>query len=146
MKKALVVGAVAIAAFVLLTGFGGHHRGPFHHDAAKMRKHLDFRINDILDDLNATEAQRSQIHAIKDRLHAELEGTASQRQAAREAVHQEWRSARPDAARLHALVDQHLDAARAVLHKAVDAFVEVHAVLTPEQRAQLEEKLPAHGH
>ncbi len=55
----------------------------------------------------------------------------------------QWESANPDRARLHALVDQRIDAMRAFAHQAVDAGIEVHGVLTPEQRAKLEKKVAA---
>jgi Spy/CpxP family protein refolding chaperone len=95
------------------------------------------RVDDALDDLEATPEQRARIHAVKDRL-----VTAAQEARAKGGDHRAellaaWRSERPDAAALHALVDQHLDAMRAVAHQAVDGAVEVHATLTPEQREKL---------
>jgi Spy/CpxP family protein refolding chaperone len=141
MKKRTLATLVAGAAgLVLLSGFAGgcgHHPRTADEISAAVTSHVD----DALDDLKATDAQRQQIHAIKDRLLAE--GLAL-RQAG-EPVHQEvlaqWNSANPDRARLHALVDERIDALRAFAHDAVDAGVDVHDVLTPEQRAQVTQKV-----
>jgi periplasmic protein CpxP/Spy len=56
----------------------------------------------------------------------------------------EWKAASPDKARLHQLVDERVEAFRKVAHEAVDAGVEVHDVLTPEQRAKITKKAERH--
>ena len=43
-----------------------------------------------------------------------------------------------------ALVDARIDAMRTMAHEAVDAAAEVHATLTPEQRAQVSKRLRRH--
>jgi Spy/CpxP family protein refolding chaperone len=102
------------------------------------------RVVDALDDLDATPEQRTRIHAVKDRLL-----TAAQEARAKGGDHRAellaaWRSEQPDAARLHALVDQHLDEMRAVAHQAVDGAIEVHDTLTPAQREKLATKAERH--
>jgi Spy/CpxP family protein refolding chaperone len=52
-----------------------------------------------------------------------------------------WKSETPDAAKLHALVDQRADEMRKLAHEAVDAGIEVHGILTPDQRAKLTKKI-----
>jgi Spy/CpxP family protein refolding chaperone len=134
----LVAGA---AGFVLLSGFAG---GCGHHhprDPAEVAAAVTAHVDDALDDLKATDAQRTQIHAVKDRMLAK----ALALHQAGEPLHQEllaqWNSPNPDRARLHALVDQQVDAMRAFAHDAVDAGADVHDVLTPEQRAQVTKKV-----
>ena len=61
-----------------------------------------------------------------------------------------WRERRdePDAKKLHALVDERVDEMRALAHQAVDSAIELHGVLTPEQRAEIakrvEERMAEH--
>lgn len=130
-----------LVGVVLLAGWGGRCGHPRSHDPAEMAAFITDRVDDTLDDLDATDAQRQQIHAIKDRLLAK----GAQLHQGREAVHAEvvtqWQSANPDRARLHALVDERFEAMRALAHEAVDAGVETHGILTPEQRAQLTKKV-----
>ncbi len=130
-----------LAGVVVLAGWGGrcgHHRS---HDPAEMAAFVTDRVDDTLDDLDATDAQRQQIHAIKDRLLTKGAALHQGREAFHGEVLTQWQSANPDRARLHALVDERFEAMRALAHEAVDAGVEVHGVLTPEQRAQLTKKV-----
>ncbi|WP_223637002.1 Spy/CpxP family protein refolding chaperone [Corallococcus sp. EGB] len=137
MKKTLVIAGTAVVAVTLLTGFGfgRHHRGS--PDPERINQMITWKLDDKLDDLNATEAQRSSIHAVKDRLLNEGQALMEGQKAARSEAVTQLASDTPDAAKLHALVDARVDAARAFAHKAVDAVLEVHRTLTPAQRQEL---------
>jgi Spy/CpxP family protein refolding chaperone len=128
------------AAVLALAGFG-RCGGPHPRDPSQMAAFVTDRVDDMLDDLNATDAQRQQIHAIKDRLLAQALEMHKDGEPLHAEVKAQWESATPDRARLHSLVDQRFDAMRAFAHQAVDAAVEVHDILTPEQRAKLERKM-----
>jgi protein CpxP len=140
MKGKLWMAVAGVAAVLALAGFGrcGGHPS---HDPARMAAFVTDRVDDLLDDLNATDAQRQQIHAIKDRLLAKAAELHQSGEPLHGEVLSQWRSANPDRARLHALVDQQVDAMRAFGHEMVDAGIEVHDILTPEQRAKLEKKI-----
>jgi Spy/CpxP family protein refolding chaperone len=137
MKKILTVGS-AILAVVLLSGFGwrGGHGG-WGRDPERMKQFVTWRLDDKLEDLKATEAQKKSIHGIKDRLFEDGKQVMAGQQAAREEAFTQLSSERPDAAKLHALVDERFEAMRALAHKATDAALEAHKVLTPEQRKAL---------
>ncbi|MBN8465791.1 periplasmic heavy metal sensor [Corallococcus exiguus] len=137
MKKTLVIAGTAVVAVTLLTGFGWgrHHRGT--PDPERINQMVTWKLDDKLDDLNATEAQRSSIHAVKDRLLNEGQSLMEGQKAARSEAVAQLASETPDSAKLHALVDARIDAARAFAHKAVDAVLEVHRTLTPDQRKEL---------
>jgi periplasmic protein CpxP/Spy len=148
-KKTLgagAAGALLLGGAAALTGFAGGcgHHGGHGRDPAAMAAFVTDRVDDALDDLDATPEQRARIHAVKDRLLAKAQET----HAARGDTHSEllaaWRSETPDAARLHALVDQHVDAMRAMAHEAVDGAIEVHDTLTPAQREKLAAKAERH--
>lgn len=131
-----VVGVVALAGF--RGGCGGHHRGG--HDPERMAAFVTDRVDDALDDIDATPEQRAQIHAVKDRLVEAAVKAHQGRRATHDTILEEWRSASPDAAKLHALVDERVDEMRALAHEAVDAGIEVHGILTPEQREKISRK------
>jgi periplasmic protein CpxP/Spy len=144
MRKTIFLGLVLAAGVVALAGFarGWHHR----HDPARMAEFVTARVDEALEEVNATPEQRDRIHAVKDRMLAranELHGTRGEDRAAFLAA---WKADAPDAAALHALVDQRADAMRALAHEAVDAGLEVHGILTPDQRAKLAEKLERRRH
>jgi Spy/CpxP family protein refolding chaperone len=146
MKKILGGAAAAllvVAGVVGLTGFAGGcggHGGWHGRDPARMAGFVTDRVDDLLDDVDATPEQRTRIQAVKDRLLAAGEQARGGRREAHEAVVAEWKAETPDAARLHALVDARVEEMRALAHQAVDAGVEVHGVLTPEQRERLSRK------
>ena len=144
MKKILGAAAAALlvaVGFVALTGFrggcGGHRHG---RDPAEVAAFATDRVDDALDDLDATPEQRTRVHAVKDRLLAAAQAARGDHHEAHEALLAEWKSASPDAAKLHVLVDARADELRALAHQAVDAGVEVHGILTPEQREKLARK------
>ncbi|RKH32814.1 periplasmic heavy metal sensor [Corallococcus praedator] len=139
MKKKLIIAGTAVVAVTLLTGFGfggrgGHHGSP---DPERIKQMVTWKLDDKLDDLDATEAQRSSIHAVKDRLLAEGQQLMEGQQAVRTEALAQLESPTPDAAKLHALVDSRIDAFRAFAHKATDAVLEMHRTLTPAQRQEL---------
>lgn len=132
---------LAVAAFALLTGFRpaggpGFHRG------------LDERIERALDEIDATDAQRARIREIRDRLKARLEtqkaDRAKHRQEMKEEQRRFWTSEEPDVAELRARIDERIERHRAHAYAVADAMVEIHGVLTPEQRAQVADLVERH--
>jgi Spy/CpxP family protein refolding chaperone len=141
MKRALITLA-GVAGVVALAGWGACGR-PDPHNPAEMAAFVNARVNETLDDLSATDAQRTQIHAIVNDLLAKGQQLHQGSDEARAEVLAQWQSPNPDRARLHALVDQRFDAMRAFAHQAVDSGVQVHDALTPEQRTKLTAKIQA---
>lgn len=143
MRKPVVVVA-AVSAVVLLSAFGPGRFGCGGTPEERFDRAQSYaadRINDKLDDLEATDAQRARISQIEQALFAEAKPLVlSNRQVKLEIVN-ELRGETPDAAKLHALVDARAAEYQALAHRMVDAAVEVHGLLTPEQRAELNAEL-----
>lgn len=138
MQKKLIAVGSAVLAVVLLSGFawrGGH--GGWGRDPERIKQFVTWRLDDKLEDLKATEAQKKSIHALKDRLFEDGQQMMEGQRAARAEAFAQLTSEKPDAAKLHALVDARFEAMRALAHKATDAALEAHQVLTPEQRKAL---------
>jgi Spy/CpxP family protein refolding chaperone len=137
------IGAAGIVAVGALAAWRGGGCGPhgLGRDPAAVAAFVTDRVDDALDDLEATPAQREQVHAAKQRLLDRGAGERAAGRAAREAMLAEWRAASPDRARLHALVDERARAMTALAHAAVDEVLEVHASLAPEQREKLVRKV-----
>lgn len=146
MKKLIAAGS-AVLAVVLLSGFAAHagHRGGWGHPSPeRMKQFLTWRVDSKLDDVKATDAQRQSIHAIEDRLFTDAQPLMADQKAAREEAFTQLTSDTPDARKLHALVDARIEAMRAFAHKATDAALEAHKVLTPEQRKALADDFREH--
>lgn len=137
------LGAAALVAVGGLAAWRGGGCGAHGHgrDPAAVAAFVTDRVDDALDDLEATPAQRERIHAVKQRLFEKGAAERDAGRAARAALLAEWKAGTPDAARLHALVDERAAAMTALAHEAVDAAVEVHGALTPEQREKLTRKV-----
>lgn len=137
MKKQIAIVTSAVLAVVLLSGFafrGGHG---WSHNPERIKQMVTWRLNDKLDDLEATDAQVKSINAVKDRLFEDGVQLMEEQHGARTEAFTQLSSDSPDAQKLHALVDARLDAMRAFAHKMTDAALEVHGTLTPEQRKEL---------
>ncbi len=139
-RTRILLGLASVAGLVVLAGWAGPcgHRP---RDPAEMAAFVRDRVDDALDDLSATDAQRTQIHAIEERMLAKAAALHQGHEADRAELLAQWNSPTPDRAKLHAMVDQRFEAMRALAHEAVDAGVEVHDVLTPEQRAKVTKKV-----
>jgi protein CpxP len=137
MKKKIAIAASAVLAVVLLSGFafrGGHGWG---HNPERIKQMITWRLNDKLEDLDATDAQRQSINAVKDRLFEDGVQLMEEHHGSRAEAFTQLSSDAPDAQKLHSLVDARIDAMRAFAHKMTDAALEVHGTLTPEQRKEL---------
>ena len=147
-KKTLAGGAALVAILggaAVLTGFAGgcHGRGHGLHgrDPAAQAAAVTEHVDEALDDLDATPAQRTKVHEVKDRLLASARTAHEGREEDHAALLAAWRSPNPDRAALLARVDARIDALRALAHEAVDGALEVQATLTPEQREKLARKV-----
>ncbi|MCB9544755.1 MAG: periplasmic heavy metal sensor [Myxococcales bacterium] len=133
------------AGIGLLASAGGAyafwHRGGHGPRLEKMKKYLDFHLNDVLDDLEADQGQRDRVFAVKDQLVKSAEQVFESRGELRTALLGQWNAEKPDAAAVHRLIDDRIDELRALAHQAADAGLELHGVLTPKQRAAVSEKI-----
>lgn len=135
-KLLLLVGAVA-----LLSGFTrcGHHHRP---DPARVQKHIERHVDDFIDDIDANETQAVQLRALGQRVAAEVPDAMQQHQAFKKTLVDGWRSPAPEPEALHAAVDAHSARFTALLHRMLDVGLELHQLLTPEQRKALSADLP----
>ena len=136
----LLLTLAGLAGVVALAGWGrcGH---PCSRDPAERAAMVRAVVDDALDDLSATDDQRTRIHAVEERMLAKAATLHAERETIRAELMAQWQSPTADRARLHAMVDQRFEELKALAHEAVDAGVEVHDVLTPEQRAKVTAKM-----
>jgi Spy/CpxP family protein refolding chaperone len=136
MKKKIAIAASAVLAVVLLSGFRGGGWG-WNRDPERIKQMITWKLNDKLDDLQATDAQKQAVNSVKDRLFEQGKLMAQEHEGVRVEVLTQLESDYPDSQKLHGIVDSRIEAARAFAHQVVDAALEVHKVLTPDQRREL---------
>lgn len=103
----------------------------------KSYKFLTHRVDDTLDDLDADDTQRGKVHTLKDDLFDKGIAFRDAGQQSRKAAIAEFRKEQPDSEKLHGLVDERVDAFRKLAHDVTDDAIELHGVLTPDQREEL---------
>jgi len=142
-----IAAALAVATVFSLAGFHGRGCGRGQpRDPAEVAARVTARLDQALDGLDATPAQRTAIQGVKDRLVADVLALREGQAAARQALLAEWKAQSPDRNKVHALIDERAAAMTAVAHRAADAALEVHAQLTPEQRIKVEARLERFHH
>lgn len=137
-------GILGVGAYRSHGGFRGHGAG------ALMRKFIDFAVNEKLDEVGASEAQKQKVREIKDRLVKEAHALRDDRKAFRDELLSILEQDNPDAAQLKAAVRQRTEAFGRLAEDAADAVIELHGVFTPEQRkkllAEAREHMARHHH
>jgi hypothetical protein len=133
-KLGLVV--FGLLGVMTLGACGGHHAYSAKHPE-RAYKYVSYRVESVLDDLDATEAQRGEVHAVKDRVYDDIKSLRNNTRKAGRTALAEFKKSDPDGKKLHSLVDARMDEMRIKMHKLVDGLMEVHGTLTPEQRGEL---------
>lgn len=128
--------AAAVVSVVALTGCGGGRGGE-----ERVRKMVEWKVEDVLDDVDATAPQREAINALKDGLLAEVKPLSAGAQATRKELVTEWKAQSVDAARVHQAIDAQAKALEGFAHRVADAAIAVHDVLTPKQREVLTQRI-----
>lgn len=126
----VVLGAVALAGGAAVAAANDNDE----RKAKRANQYITWKLDDALDELNASDAQKKQTMVLKDQLFAEGLKLRTTKERVREGLVQQWKAQNPDANTVHALVDQMLDEVRGFAHKAADAGLAFHKLLTPEQR------------
>lgn len=132
--------ATIVAALGAAGCHGGDHRGHWRGEHRSASRQVD-RALDWLD-VEGQARERARVAAL--RLAGEADGMrADATRLADEALAQ-WNRSEPDAAALHRVLDEQLEALRARAHRVVDDALELHATLDAEQRAEVGDALASH--
>ena len=123
-------------------GHGGWHMGPGGQtDPEAMKRRIDASVRWMLADVNATEAQQQRITAIVEATMKEVAPLREKHREARRAVMELLAKPAVDRAAIEAIRAQEIQSADAMSRRFVQSLADVAEVLTPEQRAQLAEKM-----
>jgi Spy/CpxP family protein refolding chaperone len=120
-------GAALVGGRAWAHGPGGPHAG-------MMKRMVSAALDEALEQANVTAGPRTAIHASRDRALAAMEAQRPDHRAHREQVLALFEGDRLDAAQLQALHAQMEQRRQAIRDAVVQAVVEVHDTLTPDQR------------
>lgn len=129
-------GALSLMAFTAC-----RHRG---HGPERAQRFVTYMVNEGLDEVDATDDQRTAILASKDRLFNAAMEMRGDRQAMVETLLNQWQKETPDEDVVRALVAERMAAHQAFADQAVTELLQVHQILTPEQRTEIAERLEKH--
>ncbi len=145
LRRVAAVAVLALASTAALSvwahaphgGFGGPDGGMMMGGPERGGRMLDR----MLERLNASEAQRTQIRQIFDAAAADLRAQRDARRALHERMRELFTAPTVDANAVEALRQQMLAQHDQASRRMSQAMVEASRVLTPEQRAQLAERM-----
>lgn len=131
-----VVVSIILAIFIT----AGCKRKSFH-NPERIKSMVSWHIDDILDDIDATDEQTAKINAVKDRvLNHVIEKYKKGKAHKLEAV-KVWEGDTIDMAKVYARIDEKMVEKKKTAYMVADALKEIHGVLTTEQRAFIGKEL-----
>ena len=108
---------------------------------AQVHKRMERRLSKGLDMIDATEQQKARIKVMAKDLATKGHQLKAPHEQARKQLLAQWSSPNPDRKAAHRIVDKQLDLMRKFVHQVVDRVADLHAVLTPQQRKDVSDKL-----
>ena len=135
-EKIFVAGALAFVAIPAVLVLAAFRQIPAHR-GQMMEKFLEWRINEKLVEVKATDAQKQQVTAIEQDLVQQGHALRKGNRDFRKAILAELQKDSPDPAQIHALVNARAETLKAFADKVADGVLQVHGILTADQRAQL---------
>lgn len=138
-----VAGTVGLAAWAQAAGGPGGHHGGFggHGMFAGSPERMGRMVDHMLQGVNATDAQRTQIKQIVAAAATDLKAQREAGKALRERSLQLFTSPTVDANAAEALRQQMLGQHDQASKRVLQAMLDISRVLTPEQRTQLAERM-----
>jgi protein CpxP len=134
-----VLGTLTLSAWAQPFGGPGGHRG-MHGDGPGMGMMSGRGLDRMLDSVNASAEQRTQVKQIAERAMADLKAQREASRGSRERMMQLFTAPVVDANAVEAQRQQNLQQHDQASRRITQAMVEVSRVLTPEQRKQLAER------
>jgi Spy/CpxP family protein refolding chaperone len=137
MASRLTPTVIIMLATALLAAAGCEPKCREVEPIAEAQADLRERVDDRLDDVDVSDAQRAKIQKLFTELRPALERMRAQTLPRQREVVAELRRAAPDRTRLALLIEQNVDATQEYIRAVVDVMLRAHRVLTPEQRKAL---------
>lgn len=131
-KKSLLIGILIIA--ISLLAVSACKRKSFH-NPERIKSIVSWHIDDVLDDIDATDDQIVKINAIKERVLNDLIEKYKKGKAHKLSAVKAWEKDEVDMESVYAKIDERLSERKKTAYMIADAIKEIHGILTKEQRA-----------
>ncbi len=128
--------AIVLISSLVLAACGRRHSPPTNEE---VRDRAENRLEDVMDRIDATDEQRAQFGVLFERSMPTVFAMRDSRQVYANSVKTELMMPKPDAGVVRNLIRDGIDDNMAHVHKLADAGISAHAILTPEQRAEIGE-------
>ena len=142
-----LIALVAIPLAIVAAGLTYAHQGGMHHGGPlserRVEMHLD-HVQAMLEKIDASDAQKSQIDGILKGAFNELKGTQDAHHAAFGQFHELLLASSIDRARIESLRAEQAKSIEEASKRLVTAVEDAAEVLTPEQRTALAEQMRQH--
>ena len=135
-----VLGSVIAVASTATNGFGCHGHG----DSKMMKRIVLWHAEDMLDEIDADEAQRQVILDTVNKVLAEVEALKTEHHSRESVLLEQLRQGPPNPDEMHSLLDQKFDKANNFAHQTLDRVLEAYSVLRPEQQQIVLDALDKH--
>ena len=148
MKK-IVVTALSLCLSLALVGCGPPPEENV--SEAVIQQRVNKGLDRVLGKLDATDTQKTKVKAMAKDLIQKGHKVKASHEVTKAQLEAHWSSPRPDRKKVHKIVDAQLTVMNAFVHQVVDKVMDLHAVLTPEQRQKLKQlgetfRKRHHGH
>lgn len=152
-KRRVLIGSLVAGAIVALAGgaFAVAHGERGMHGGSGMgfdriSDHFRTHVAHVLEEVDATPEQQAQVKSIVDAAAKDLETLRAQHGSAHRELHDTLTAPAIDRVRLESLRASHVAALDVASKRCLTALADAADVLTPEQRAQLGEKMAKRAH
>ncbi len=105
---------------------------------------IDWKLNDFMDEIDATADQREKVMAEVDALIGEAKAMHSDMQDPHRVLLEQWKSDSPDMSIIQKHLDEGAAMKKAFAGKIAEALLEIHDILTPEQRDKVASHIEDH--
>lgn len=145
-----IIRTVAIASLgvFILAGIGAGCSRSFHRppDPEKMQKYVMWKLNDRLDDLDATDQQRKAIVAAANKVMADAlkMKAAHKNESQKYEILDELERGDADAEKYHRIMDEKFDQLKGFAHRTLDTLLQAFMELDQNQRKELLEEAREH--
>ena len=126
-----------MALMLLLPACGGEELSQ---DPAALLEHqqmINRRVDRVLTQIKATDDQRQRVQRLKNDIIARAQPLHASHQALHKTLRSQWLAPTVDRRLVRQTVSQQLDLARAFINLALERAMDLHDVLTVEQRTEL---------
>ena len=134
----LVVG-VAVSVGAAACGMHGKHMSE-----AMMRRAALSHVDDVMDEIDADDAQRAQFEALAEELVDEALAMKAAHKSKEKAFLDDFRKGTIDRQALHTAMEDHVDTVEEFLSRSLDKVLDAVETLRPEQRQIILDKLADH--